>query len=269
MNHNIWIRRLIIILAITTSIGWALNPSGSAAENVSKKSPQSLLRVGVTPNYPPIIFKLQGKISGLEADFAVLLGQALQRDVQFVDLSWGDQIQALMEGKIDIVMSGMSITEARKVRVNFSDPYLKSGLAAMFRTGDANKYDSTKKILESIGVVGVVKGTTGEVFVRNRFRSSTPIIPIKDPGEAPGLLNNRRIDLFIHDAPSVVWLVSENEATLKGFWELMNEETLGWAVGRDNPALLNQVNAALAVWKKDGTVQKTVKRWLPYWKFTD
>jgi ABC-type amino acid transport substrate-binding protein len=263
MRHNIGIG-MFIMLAIIALGGWAVDPPNIEAQ--AAQAQKGLLRVGVTPNYPPMIFKLQGKISGLEADLAVLLGSALQRDVQFVELTWDEQIQALLEGKIDIIMSGMTITEARKVRVNFSDPYLKSGLVAMMRTGDAAKYDSTKKVLESIATVGVVKGTTGEVFVRNRFRNSTTIIAVKEPGEAPGLLNNRRIDLFVYDAPAMVWLVSENEATLKGLWEPMNEEYLGWAVGRGDQALLMKVNAALAEWKKDGTVQQVVKRWLPYWK---
>jgi ABC-type amino acid transport substrate-binding protein len=262
-----WMRLTIIFVIF--SLFWTLALSATNAQTSLQQSSKALLRVGVTPNYPPIIFKLQGKIAGLEADFAILLGKALQRDIQFIELPWNDQIQALLEGKIDIIMSGMTITEARKVRVDFSETYLKSGLIAMMRTGDASKYDSAKKILESISTVGVVKGTTGEVFVRNNFPKPTTIIAIREPWEAPGLLNNRRIDLFIHDAPSVVWLVSENEATLKALLEPFNAEYFGWAIGRNNPTLLTQTNAALAEWKKTGTVQAVVKRWMPYWKFTE
>ena len=265
MKHNPWVRRLIIVAIVFVS-GWVVDPDRIEAQPAFPQPQKGLLRVGVTSNYPPVIFKMNGKITGLEADFAVLLGRALNRDIQFVELTWDEQLQALMEGKTDIVMSGMSITEARKVRVNFSDPYLKSGLIAMMRTGDAPRYDSVKKILESIATVGVVKGTTGEVFVRNRFRNTTTIIAMREPWEAPGLLNNRRIDLFVHDAPSVVWLASENEATLKVLLEPMNEEYLGWAVRRDDSFLLNAVNAALAGWKKEGTVTQVIKRWLPYWK---
>jgi len=259
--------RLVIILGVF-SVVWVLGLSLTNAQTSPQQPSKALLRVGVTPNYPPVIFKLQGKIAGLEADFAMLLGNALQRDIQFVELPWNDQMQALLEGKVDIIMSGMTITDTRKVRVNFSEPYLKSGLIAMMRTGDAAKYDSTKKILESMVIVGVVKGTTGEVFVRNNFRNPT-VIAMREPWEAPGLLNNRRIDLFIHDAPSVVWMVSENEATLKALLDPLNAEYLGWAIGRNNPALLAQTNAALAEWKKNGTVKEVVKKWLPYWKFTD
>jgi ABC-type amino acid transport substrate-binding protein len=258
-----------IMLALIVLCGWAVDPLQPAAADRPQQAQHALLRVGVTPNYPPIIFKLKGQIIGMEADFAVRLGQALNRDVQFIELPWSDQINALLEGKVDIIMSGMTITEARKVRVGFTDSYFKSGLVAMMRAGDASKYDSPKKIQESISTVAVVKGTTGEVFVRNRFRSSTMVVVVKDPSEAPDLLNNRRIDLFVHDAPSIVWLVSENEATLKGLWEPMNEEYLGWAVSLVDQALLTKVNAALAGWKKDGTIKQVIKKWLPYWKAVD
>jgi ABC-type amino acid transport substrate-binding protein len=267
---NMPIKRILFLLLIAVVIGgWVTDPRPVAAEGPSAKSVAPPLRVGVTANYPPMIFKLKGKITGLEADFAFLLGKALNREVLLVDLAWGDQINALMEGQVDIIMSAMTITEARKVRVDFSDPYLRSGLVAMMRTGDAGRYNSRKKVLESIATVGVVKGTTGEVFVRNRFLSATTVVPVEDSGKAPDLLNNRRIDLFVYDAPAIMWLVSENEATLRGLWEPLNEEYLGWAVSRENQTLLSQVNAALAVWKKDGTAKAVISRWLPYWKDVD
>jgi ABC-type amino acid transport substrate-binding protein len=262
-------RCMVLFLIAVIFGGWVTGPPQAAAEGPSAKSAAPPLRVGVTANYPPMIFKLKGKITGLEADFAFLLGKVLNREVLLVDLAWSDQINALMEGRVDIIMSAMTITEARKVRVDFSDPYLRSGLVAMMRTGDAARYNSRKKVLESIATVGVVKGTTGEVFVRNRFLSATTIVPLEDSGKAPDLLNNHRIDLFIYDAPAIIWLVSENEATMKGLWEPLNEEYLGWAVSRDNQSLLAQVNAALADWKKDGTAKAVISRWLPYWKDVD
>jgi ABC-type amino acid transport substrate-binding protein len=258
-----------VILVTFVLCGWITGSLKTAAAEPSQPPQGALLRVGVTPIYPPVIFKQKGQITGMEADFAVRLGKALDRDVMFVELPWGEQINALMEGRIDIIMSGMTITEARKVRIDFTDPYLKIGLVAMMRAGDASKYDSTKKIQESISRVGVVKDTTGEVFVRNRFRSSTTVVTVKEPSEAPELLNSGRIDLFVFDAPAIVWLVSENEATLKGLWDPMNDEYLGWAVSRVDQALLTKVNATLADWKKDGTVKQVVNRWLPFWKAVD
>ncbi len=228
-----------------------------------------LLRVGVTPNYPPMIFKLNHKITGMERDFAFLLGDALDRDVAFVELPFTELINALMEGKIDIVMSGMTVTQARQVRVSFTDPYLKVGQVAMMRARDASKYNSLMAIRECNGAVGVIKGTTGEVYVRANFPKAAPIITVTGVGEGADLLNYRRIDLFVYDAPAIAWVVSENEATLKGFWEPLNDEYLAWAVNHDDQALLKAANTALATWKKAGTVSRLVKKWLPYWKTSE
>ena len=122
----------IIIAAFLVAFGTA--GSVTAQDVAGEKSP---LRVGITPNYPPMIFRLNEKITGVEADFAMRLGRELNRPVQFVELEWDQQIGALLEGQIDIIMSAMTITDARKVRIYFTDPYLKSGLVAAIRAEDA------------------------------------------------------------------------------------------------------------------------------------
>jgi ABC-type amino acid transport substrate-binding protein len=243
---------------------FALIFSGCAAAPIVPDT--NLLRVGITPDYPPIIFKLNGEIKGVEADFALRLGQALKREVRFVELAWDKQIPALIEGTIDIIMSGMTITEARKARIHFAAPYLKSGLVTLMRAEDAPKFNSLEGIREGFVTVGVVQGTTGEAYVRKNFLSAANIISFPKAGDAPFLLKNMRIDLFVHDAPSIVWLVSENEGTLKGFWEPLSEEHLGWGVRTDDKGLLMEVNAALNNWKQDGTLKNVLTPWLPYWK---
>lgn len=79
-------------------------------------------------------------------------------------------------------------------------------------------------------------------------------------------LKNRRIDLFIHDAPAIAWLVSQNEADLKGFWQLWNVEYLGWGLRRGDQNLLSSVNSILTRWKNDGTLDKVLNQWVPYLK---
>jgi polar amino acid transport system substrate-binding protein len=215
-----------------------------------------------------MIFKLNDRITGAEADLALRLGNALGSPVEFVELGWDQLIPSLMEGKIDIIMSGMTITETRKVRINFTDPYLKSGLATLMRAEDAVEYDSLQKIRDTISRVGVVRGTTGEAYVRANFLKAANVIPLAKANDAALALEKRRIDLFINDAPSIAWLVSENEA-LKGFWKPLNEEYLGWGVNRNNSNLLTQVNFILRNWKKDGTLKEVLSKWLPYWKKFD
>jgi len=238
-------------------------------ESKPKELPPAPLRVGVFPYYPPMIFKEKNQVKGAEADLAVRLAKALGREADFFELGWDRLIPALMENKIDIIMSGMTITEARKARVNFTHPYIKIGLMTLMRAEDASQFDSLASIRESFSTIGVVKGTTGETFVRKNFSKAANIISFQKANEASKLLIQRRIDLFVHDGPSIIWLVSENEGVLKGYWEPLNEEYLGWAVNREDPDLLLKANSILSNWEKEGTLKEVLTLWLPYLKNFD
>jgi ABC-type amino acid transport substrate-binding protein len=241
--------------------------AGCAGYSTPNPAPGSdSLLVGVTPNYPPMIFKLNGEIRGLEADFAFLLSRELGRPLEFVEVDWDQQIPSLLARKIDIIMSGMSITEARKARIQFAAPYIRSGLAVLMRSADSSSFGSFEAIRNTSLTVGVVRTTTGEAYVRKNFPNAANIISIPRAGDAVHLLKGMRIDLFVHDAPAVAWLVSESEGTLKGSWDLLNEEYMGWGLRREDEELLNRVNSILARWKKDGTLKRVLLQWLPYWK---
>jgi ABC-type amino acid transport substrate-binding protein len=227
------------------------------------------LRIGITTNYPPLAFRSGNEVLGLEADLAVKLSQKLERPLQFVELSFDQQIPALLAGKTDMIMSGMTITRMRELRILFTDPYLKSGLMVAMRAADARKYRSLAAIKGSNLSVGVIKGTTGEVFVYDNFPKDTKIVPLSESDDAPQALKSERIDFFVHDAPSIVWLISENEVELKTLWEMLNNEYLGWGVRPDNQALISQVNAILQEWRQEGTLKRAILKWLPYWQDFD
>jgi len=259
---------LIFLIAIGIGVLTTCFFAGCATtmDSPVTESAISPLRVGVTPNNPPMIFKLNGRITGMEADLAKRLGTELNRPVKFVELPWDQQIDALLDGRIDIIMSGMTITKAREVRINFTIPYLKSGLVAAVRASDESKYTTADSIIRSYAPVGVMEGTTSEAFVRKNMPKSPRILVLKKLSDAADELKDRRIDIFIYDAPAVVWLVSENEANLRGVWKPLNEEYLGWGVRRDEKEFLAQVDAILTRWKSDGALKEVVLKWLPYWK---
>jgi ABC-type amino acid transport substrate-binding protein len=256
---------MIIILSVFLLVlgGCAANGSSGAKAD---QAPVNPLLVGVTPNYPPVIFKANGQITGLEADLGRRLAAELKRPIEFVEISWERQVSALLEGTTDIIMSGMTITQARQVRIAFSQPYLTSGLMIAFTAENAPKYASLKKITESVPAVAFVAGTTGEVYARDKFRGENRMVPVKSASDAAFALKNRRVDIFVYDAPAVVWLVSENEAELRLLPELLNTEYLGWGLRPDDRELLVMVNGLLSKWKNDGTLKETILKWMPYWK---
>ena len=255
------LQRVLLLVAVTLWAGCADNYY--RANPAPAEVPPNALRAGVTTTYPPIIFRQAGQIAGVEADLARLLGTRLGRPVYFTEVPWDQQIDALMAGKTDIIMSGMSVTEARAVRIAFTDPYLEGGLMAAVRTEDARRYSSREALLQTSASVGVIERTTGDVFMQQSFPNARRVV-LSMASDGALALRNRTIDVFVHDGPSIAWLVSANEADLAGIWQPLNRENLAWGVRRDDPRLLAQINEILGAWKRDGTLTNVLVRWLPY-----
>ena len=251
INHRlafIWVLGLYLISA----------GAGSSSE-------LETLRVGVTATFPPMIYKDGGKLVGVEADFAEALAGELRRPVKLVEVDWEDQIPALTDGKTDIIMSSMSITQPRSLRVAFAKPYLAVGQTVLVRREDANKY-----ILgfpgKPEGTIGVLKATTGDFLVQQEF-SRSKRKEFKSPEDAATALVKKRIDLFVSDLPVVWWMAGMNES--KGLVALqifLTEERLGWAVRKSDTKLLESVNAALEKLQKEGRAPAIIKHWLPLYK---
>ena len=219
------------------------------------------LMVGVCPDYPPLMFRQNDKILGAEVDLAAELGKALGRTVRFLEIRWEDQIDALLQGRTDIIMSGMTITDARKVRIAFSDPYLQLGIMPLVRAREAKKYSSAESIFNGDARIGVKKGSTADVFANRNCRSSS--ITYVLPTDAYFFLVNRRIDVYLHDGPGVIWIAAEHEADLQAIRKPLTKDEIAWGLRKDDAELLLSVNRVLAKWKSDGTLQKILDKWLP------
>ena len=252
-------KRRIMQLVRTLGVGCL----GIGLTTMSVLAQEVPLRVGVTPDYPPLIFRQGESVTGIEADLARKLGQELNRPVSLVTLKWEEQIDALLGKKIDLIMSGMSITPIREIRIRFSDPYLKSGLVAAFRAEDFKKYETKEGMLKGFAVVAAARDTTGDVFLKRNFPRATRKVVLPKPGDAVSELKRRSIDIFIHDAPYILWMVSQNEADFTALWEPLNQEALAWGIRKDDEALFTQVNGALRKWRGDGTLEAVLLKWLP------
>jgi len=229
----------------------------------------NLLRVGVSPTAPPLVYKQGDDIVGLEAELAQELAKFLGKSVQFVELNWEDQIPALLENRTDIIMSGMSITIPRLYSIAFSEPYFRTGQMPLVRRRDkTDKYLYAQGYYAILGMapiirIGVVKGTTGEFFVRKDFGSAKKIASFLTAKEAADALKNGNIDLFIYDAPMVYVLAAENQADLSPLPSLLTEEYLSWGIRKNDTELLESANAFIETVSNDGRLGQIVKRWLP------
>ncbi len=263
-------KKMTMKMGITiTVLAMAFSLSGCATTGDDKTLPQPIiqkvqaLRVGINPTAPPLIFKQGTRTVGLEADLARALAQEMGKSVRFIELGRNDLIPALLENRIDIIMSGMTITKAREVRIAFTDPYLKAGQMALVLRENYYRYPSLSSIKMSSSRVGIEKGTTGKFFVHQEFLLARKI-SFSTPEEGVQSLVEGRIDLFVHDAPVIWWMASEREADgLTPLSFLLTQEKLAWGIRKDNRELLKLVNLFLKTWKNDGKLDKTIEYWMP------
>jgi len=266
MNFKTIIGKTFIVAAAGMMIaagfsGCATRGGKSAGQSDTHAPP---LRVGVTPNMPPIVYKQGKDIIGLEADLARALGRELGRPVDFVELKWEDQIPALHENRTDIIMSGMSVTALRNMRVAFTKPYLQVGQLALVRRTDLDRFFTRGAVMLCRGRVGVEKGTTGDLLVQQEFPHAKRVV-YASPGKAVRALIAARIELLIHDAPVVWWLAAENESNgLAAVNIPLTTEYLAWGVRKEDADLRQAVNRILERWKQTDKLQGMVKRWVPY-----
>jgi len=221
------------------------------------------LRVGVSPDYPPVIFEHDGTIVGIEADLARRTGHALRRPIEFVRIPFPDLLDALEAGEVDVVMSGLSITPERAERVRFTSPYMEVGQLALIRKRDIARFGRRGTIRRVGARVGYERETTGERYVAEAlpFAQSFAF----DSVEA-GLrsLRAERIDFFVHDAPTVWQLAgSLDHPDLHGLYRPLTEEELAWAVRREDDQLRAVLDATLAHWRREGLIEPIVQRWIP------
>lgn len=221
------------------------------------------LRVGVSPDYPPVIFERDGTILGIEADLARRAGHALKRPIEFVRIPFPDLLDALEAGEVDVVMSGLSITPERAERVQFTTPYMEVGQLAMIRKRDVARFGRPNTIRRAGARVGYERATSGERFVAEAlpFAESFAF----DSVEA-GLRSLRadRIDYFVHDAPTV-WQIAGglDHRDLLGLYRPLTQEELAWAVRREDRQLRAVLDATLAHWQREGLIEPIVQRWIP------
>ncbi len=218
------------------------------------------LRVGVSPVFPPMVFKQGKELVGVEVDMARSLGEYLGRPVVFVEVPWKDQIAALTAKRTDIIMSSMSITESRRFVLNFSQPYFVIGQLALVRREDKNKYLMGFP-MDLKGAIGVIPATTGEFLIQRDY-PKTKRLACKDGEAGAQALIRKKAELFFADS-TLVWYLAGMHAGdgLAVAPMALSEEQLAWAVRKTDDALLASVNTFITQARKNGTFLKVFQRW--------
>jgi|TARA_R110002072_G_scaffold7414_3_gene40086 ABC-type amino acid transport substrate-binding protein len=221
------------------------------------------LKVGISTDYPPLAYKQEGRIVGIEADNATAVGAILGRKMTMVEMPFEKLIPALQAGEIDVIMSGMSVTSARGEQVIFTDSYMEIGQMAIMLMDNATQFSQPWSIYRKGVRVGVEPGTTGAQFAKIELEEAK-ISYFSTPSAAFEGLRNDDIDLYVHDAPTSWQLATsqDNEDLLSLYAPLTNEQ-LAWAVRKDDEHLAQALSAALLTMKGNGSLRYILNRWIP------
>ncbi|MEZ5502242.1 MAG: transporter substrate-binding domain-containing protein [Halioglobus sp.] len=221
------------------------------------------LRAGVSADYPPLVYKQEGRIVGIEADNARAVGGIIGHDITLVDMPFEKLIPALQAGEIDLIMSGMSVTPERSQQVLFTDSYMEVGQMAIMLTDKVAQFGQPWSIFRPGVRVGVEPGTTGAEFAAGELKEAQ-VKFFDNPEAAFAGLRSDAIDLFIHDAPTSWQLANTAEnSDLISLYAPLTHEQLAWAVRKDDQRLADSLNTALRTMKGNGTLRYILNRWIP------
>jgi ABC-type amino acid transport substrate-binding protein len=201
--------------------------------------------VGTEAQFPPFeIVDSKGNVVGFDVDLMNAIAEDQGFKVQYLDQDFAGLIPALQTGNVDIIASGMTITDEREEQVDFSKPYITAGLALAVTT-DNNEIKSVDDLKGK--TVAVQTGSTG--FMKAEELKETGVIAeIKDFPHVNEAIEELKIggaDAMINDLPVTEAFIAAQPGVIKIVGEPLNSESYGFAVRSGNTELLQKINAGL------------------------
>lgn len=216
---------------------------------------------GIDANFPPFAYiDKTGEPSGFDVEAMNYVAKKIGFEVVHQPIEWDGIITSLLTSKIDTIASGMSITEERAKKVNFSIPYWTIKQVMVTKNGSTATID---ELLTGKKTVGVQQGTSEAKWLKAeaekkgwnfelRYYSSSPLA-VED------VLNGRIDAAAMDDAPAKD-AVSKKDVQIVGTFG-MHEEQFGYAVRKEDRELLQEINKALAQFMKTPEWDALIKKY--------
>ncbi|PLX46014.1 MAG: amino acid ABC transporter substrate-binding protein [Deltaproteobacteria bacterium] len=250
-------------IAIFTALVVALVAGFAQAGTIDEILDRGTLKVGMEPGYMPFELRnKKGEVIGFDVDMANRMAKAMGVKLEIVPTAWDGIIAALVTNKFDILMSGMTLTQERNLRINFADPYIVIGQAILLRKELAGEVKSYKDLNDSKYKVTSKLGTTGEQATKKHIPKCT-YISFETEQEAMMEVVNGKADAFVYDLPYLgPAMAQKGEGKLVLLDKPFTYEPLAWAVKKGDADFLNWLNNFLRQIKNDGVYDKIYEKWI-------
>jgi polar amino acid transport system substrate-binding protein len=261
---------LVLGLITLTVIGFLFATSAFSADmDLAKKSTieqilkRGELRVGFESGYVPFeMTNKKGEFIGFDMDFGRQLAKSMGVKFVPINTAWDGIIPALMTGKLDIIMGGMTITQERNLKVNFAEPYIVVGQTILLNKKLKNQVISYKDLNNPKYIVTSRMGTTGEQAIKKYIPKAT-YKGFESEAEAGLEVINGKADALVYDLPFCGFLFgSQGKDRTIFLSDPFTYEPLAWAINKGDPDFLNYLNNFLRQAKGDGFYDRMYKKWI-------
>ena len=226
---------------LVTALACALLLAGCGKEG-------DALRMVTEASYPPYEFLRGREVVGVDVEVCRAIAERIGKPLRVVNVDFDAVIASVVSGKADLAAAGLTVTEDRRKSVDFSDPYLTTGLVVIYRKADPVLTGAACKGRR----VGVQGGTTSDEYVVNELKQEPE--RFRSDAEAVVALKGGRCDVVICDL-----VLARN--CIRGMPELalsdlITTEEYAIAVRKGRPDLLRAINEALKAVKADGRLDR-------------
>ena len=200
--------------------------------------------------FPPYEFLRGHEIVGIDVEICRAIAQTLGREFSCETVDFDSVIPAVISGKADLAAAGITITEDRKKNVDFSVPYVKTGIVVIYKK--AGGFTGPEQLKgKKIGVQG---GTTSETYVLNELKQEPE--RSRSPAESVAALKSGRVEFVIADIdPAKNCVKGEPDLAISDF---ITSEEYAIAIKKGQPELLKTINETIAEVKADGRLAKWI-----------
>ena len=208
------------------------------------------LTMATEATFPPYEFLRGQEVVGIDVEISRAVARRLGWDFRAENMDFDSVIPAVVSGKANLAAAGITVTEDRKKNVDFSAPYLKTGIVVIYRK--ANSYEGKANLTGQ--KIGVQSGTTSETYVLDELKQEPE--RFKTTAEACAAMLAGRCAYVIADIDPAKNCVKGNDAlALSGF---LSSEEYAIAVPKSRPELLKAVNDTIAELKADGRLAQWI-----------
>jgi len=264
MKRGIIFAALLVFGALFTGVALADDIELAKKSTIEDILKAGELKVGFESGYMPFeMTDKTGSFVGFDIDMAKEMAKAMGVKFVPVNTAWDGIIPALLTKKFDIIMSGMTVTQERNLKINFAEPYIVVGQTVIINKKHAGKIKSYKDLNDAKYIVTSKLGTTGEQSVK-RMIPKAQYKSFEEEVTAAMEVVSGKADAFVYDLPFCVVFMAQQGATgqLVFLDTPFTYEPLAWAVRKGDPDFLNWLNNFLSQVKNDGRYDTIYQKWI-------